>query len=296
MKCLYSICAMATDSIIRFNQVRNYKQCITDAIRIIVHLPKSIIKIFCCLWGISSILVIAMLYITIFSKNIVGIVIGVILFLGFLWLQAVSLSVQSNYIYNLSQGHEVRTKYCVSPLLKKAVNSSFIYFFLRFCQIAFFVVLSLIMEVLHLNYSYIFITCIILFVIIAYMDFYLLSDLFLRHETMSKSFRSVCSHGLKYISNSLVIYVSIVFLLGIFMVFMFLPTFILFSGMGAQIFATQIGDESIAVPLWVHIINNIFMICAFIIINFLLATSRLATTLFWNTKLMQLKEKLRIPH
>lgn len=283
---------MVTDDIVRFNQVRNYKQCITDAMKMIVHLPKNIVRTFCFLWGLSSILAIILLYTTIFfSEQIIGMIIGSIIFLGILWIQATSLGVQSYYIYGLSQNHETRCSLDVLSLLKKVLNWSPVYFLLRFCQVVFFIILSMGMENLHISYSYIVVTCVIFFIIITYIDFYLLSDMFLRHTSMVKSFRSICSCGPKSISNSLVIYVSMVFLLGISVVFMFMPTFILSCNMGANRFAIQIGDTSVMLPLWIHILNTIFTICIFIIINFLLTTCRFAATLFWNTKLIFQKEK-----
>ena len=46
---------METNDSIRFNQIRNYKRCFADAIKVITHLPFNLIRSLCLLWGLSSI-------------------------------------------------------------------------------------------------------------------------------------------------------------------------------------------------------------------------------------------------
>lgn len=96
---------------------------------------------------------------------------------------------------------------------------------------------------------------------------------------------------LKNISISFIIYVSVAFFVGVSVVVLYAPTFVLSCGLGAQNFAQQIGDTSSLIPLWVHAFNFVLMACVFVIVNFILTFCRFASVLFWNTILLRQEEK-----
>ena len=58
---------METNDSIRFNQIRNYKRCFADAIKVITHLPFNLIRSLCLLWGLSSIGIFGLLFLSIFA-------------------------------------------------------------------------------------------------------------------------------------------------------------------------------------------------------------------------------------
>ena len=148
-----------------------------------------------------------------------------------------------------------------------------------------------ILMICHVTTVYALIVCAVILLIITYFDLYFLSDTFLSKRKFLSSFLSTFRKCLKNISISFIIYVSVAFFVGVSVVVLYAPTFVLSCGLGAQNFAQQIGDTSSLIPLWVHAFNFVLMACVFVIVNFILTFCRFASVLFWNTILLRQEEK-----
>lgn len=281
---------METNDSIRFNQIRNYKRCFADAIKVITHLPFNLIRSLCLLWGLSSIGIFGLLFLSIFAKSNWGVGGGMVLLLFVLWLQAIALSRLSCCIHELQEGKNELTK-CSKIPLREVACQAFNYFILRVVQLLVVGVVVFILMICHVTTVYALIVCAVILLIITYFDLYFLSDTFLSKRKFLSSFLSTFRKCLKNISISFIIYVSVAFFVGVSVVVLYAPTFVLSCGLGAQNFAQQIGDTSSLIPLWVHAFNFVLMACVFVIVNFILTFCRFASVLFWNTILLRQEEK-----
>ena len=282
---------MDTNDSIRFNQIRNYKRCFADAIKVITHLPFNLIRSLCLLWGLSSTGIFGLLYLFIFAESNWGVVGGILLLLFVLWLQSMTLSRLSCYIHELRDEKNKLTKFTQFSLRERACQT-LNYFILRIVQLLVVGIVAFILVICHVKAVYAIIVCAVILVIITYFDLYFLSDTFLSTKKFLNSFSSTFRKCLKNISISFIIYVSVAFFVGVSVVVLYAPTFVLSCGLGAQNFARQIGDSSSLIPLWAHVFNFLLMACVFIIVNWILAFCRFASVLFWNTILLRREDKI----
>lgn len=279
----------ANDSI-KFNQIRNYKRCFADAAKMVVRLPSDLVRSLCLLWGISSIGLSGLLYITLFSESNWSILCGIVLVLFVLWLQSMALSKLSFYIHDLRGTVNKKTASCsLKGVVKHAIN----YFVLRIVQTLILGIVPLILTLLHVPNVYVLIVCVLALFLITYMDLYFVSDTFLSTEKFLNSLSSSFRKCLKNISISFIIYVSVAFFMGVSLMVLYTPTFVLSCGLGAQKFASQIGDSSNLIPFWVYIFHVFLMMCVFIVVNFILTFCRFAAVLFENAIILRQEEKVK---
>lgn len=280
---------MKPDNSVPFNQIRNYRKCITDAVKIVSHFPPRLVKRLCIVWGLSAVALAAMLYLFIWSTHIMAFVFEVFLLLAVLLLQSTGLVILGRYVSWLKSGSAEAT-FGKFPLRKTQMRSILSFLLLRVGQVLFLLLLVAVMQWLGASAMAAQITAAVVFAVIAYFDVYLVGNSFLQAGGLKGSAVSAIRCCLKHIGTTFLIYVTTGFFILVAVVVFYTPTFILACGMGAQKFSVQIGDSPVSVSLWAHFVNIVLIICAFVVTNALFSISRMAAVLFENSRFLSREE------